>query len=254
MAIVGIPGSPVLSTVRDLLIKAFTFVHIVGAGESLTVDESSNGLAVLNGIIEQANIDKLLGYFKTEIIFPFVPNQLSYTIGPASTSPNVIAPRPVQLLSAFARRQDVDLPIFVGDKLDYDRIQQKQVAIAGWQQMVYYETTWPKGTLFFYMKPLDNMTEAHLTAMAEIAPFSSLDDSVSLPPVYTFWMIYKTGQRLCPEYGMKFTQEMKDILIETEASLKRNNMKPFPVAGTGLSNLAAPAAGHYNVYADNTRQ
>jgi len=253
MTVVGTQGNPVVPTVLDLIMRAFRFIHVLGSGESLTTDESSDAFTLLNSIIEQANIDKLLGYQRTEVVFAFTPNQSSYTIGPASTTPNVVAPRPVEILSAFSRRQNVDLPIFVGHKQDYDSIQQKSVGIAGWQQMVYYEPSWPKGTLTFYMVPIDSLTEAHLTVMAEIPPFTSLNNGVSLPPVYTFWMVYKLGEHLSPEYGIEFTQKMQSILEQSEAALKRNNMKPLPIAATGLSGLFNASGGKFNVYSDTTR-
>lgn len=241
-------------TVRDLINSAFKFIHVLGAGESLTSDETDEALPMLNGIIEQANIDKLLGYYKSEVVFPFVANQTVYTIGPASTTPHVTAPRPVEILSAFTRRGGVDLPTAISNKQDYDNVQVKGAGTNGWSQILYYEPTWPKGTLTFYMKPLDALTEAHITVMAEIAAFATLDDVVSMPPVYSTWLKYKLGQRLSPEYGMEFTDTMKELLIDVEASLKRNNIKAMPVAGTGLASLSASNNGKYNVYSDQTNR
>lgn len=239
-----------ISTVRDLINRSFRFIHVLGAGETLTADEASEALDVLNGIIEEANITKLLGYYKTEIVFPCVANQSVYTIGPASTTPHVTAPRPVEILSGFSRRSNVDIPMFIANKEDYDNVRVKNTAIAGWQQMAYYEPAWPKGSLTLYQVPLDNATSIYLTVKAEIPVFASLDSSVSLPPVYTFWMIYKLGERLSPEYGMQFTDKMDTILKNTESALKRNNIKPMPIAGTGLSGLSSNPSGKYNVYSD----
>ena len=254
MPVIGIPSGARIRTVRDLLTKACKFVHILGANEAMDDDEANDAFDVLNDILEQANIDKMLAYYKTEIVFPFQTNKATYTIGPTQYAPDVIAPRPVEILpGSFTRRQNVDLPLFVGEKQDYARIQQKNVGIAGWQHMVYYETAWPKGTLYFYMVPLDTLTEVHLTVMAEIPPFINLDQTVTLPPGYTFWLQCKTAERLSPEYGMPFTQKMQDILTDAEAAVKRNNLKPMPIATTGLSSLSKPSGGKYNVYADNSR-
>lgn len=238
-----------MGTVRDLVNRSFRFIHVLGANETLTTDESSDALVVLNELIEQVNIDKLLGYYKTEIVFPFVAGQIVYTVGPSSTTPNVTAPRPVEILSAFSRRDGNDLPIHVADKQDYDSMQFKTASVAGWAQMVYYEPTWPKGTLTFYMKPLDTLTEVHLTVAAEIPTYATLDDTVSLPPGYTAWLKHKLGERLCPEYGMEFTLKMQEILVDSEAAIKKNNIKPMPISGTGLVGLG-DAGGKYNIYSD----
>lgn len=249
MPIVGVPGSPIIPTVQDIINRAFRFIHVLGDGEVLTASESTDALIVLNGIIEQANIDKLLGYYRAEVIFSTIPNQSVYTIGPSVYAPDISAPRPVEILSGFSRRDGVDIPLFVAHKDDYDRIQVKNIGIAGWEQVVYYEPTWPKGTATFYMKPLDTMTEIHLSVMAEIPQFTSLNDAVSLPPTYTFWLVYKLGERLSPEYGAKFTTKMEKLLTETEGALKRNNIKPFPVATNETAGLSE-GTGKYNVYTD----
>lgn len=243
-----------ISTVLDLINRSFRFIHVLGADEPLTVGESTEALDVLNGIIEQANIDKLLGYCKTEISFNSVADKTVYSIGAASTSPDIIATRPVEILSAFSRRSGIDIPIFVADKEDYDSLQNKSIRVGGWVGELYYNPSWPKGVISLYMVPVDALTAIHITATTEIVAFTALSDAVSLPPTYTFWMIYKLGERLSPEYGMEFTQKMQDILRDTEAALKRNNIRPMPVAGTGLTGLSTGLNGKYNIYSDGKRQ
>ena len=240
-------------TVRDLLTKAFKTIHVLGAGESMTDEEASDAFDVLNGIIEQANIDKLMGSYQTDLLIPLVSTQSSYTIGPASSSPNVTATRPVEILSAFSRRGNVDLPVLVGAKQDYNNIQKKDVGIAGWEMLVYYEAQFPKGVLYVYPVPLDTLTSIYLTVTNAVAPFATLDDVVSMPPGYRVWLQYKTASRLSPEYGMPMGVENIAILLDAESALKRNNIKPMPVAGTGVASLAASGSGRYNVLTDSTR-
>lgn len=237
-------------TVRDLLTKAFKTARILGDGEPMSNSEATDALDVLNAILEQANIDKLLSYYKASILFPLVSNQISYTIGPTSTTPNVVAVRPVEIIDAFSRRGGVDMPVFVGTKEDYDRIQIKDTGIAGWEHMLYYEASWPKGTIYVYHKPLDGATTLHLTVMADITLFETLDDTVSMPPGYRNWLQYKTAEMLCPEYGRIFPEGAYNILMSAESALKRNNAKPLPVAQLGLDSLSSSGA-RYNIYSDS---
>jgi hypothetical protein len=237
-------------TVRDLLTRSFRFAKILGADEPMGSGDATDALVILNEVIEQANIDKLLAYYQTTVIFNTITNQLSYTIGPASTSPNITAVRPVEILSGFSRRDNQDYPIFVASKEDYNYISQKSIGIAGWEQSVYYEAAWPKGTLYLYPKPTDANTSVHLSVMADIPAFASLDDVVTLPPGYTAWMKAKTGERLSTDYGTQFTLRMEKILMEAESSIKKNNIKPMPVARTGLAGLSG--SGRYDVMSDMT--
>lgn len=240
-------------TVRDLLTKAFRTIHVLGVGESMTADDATDAFDMLNGLIEQTNIDKLMGNYQTDLIIPLVGGQLSYTIGPSSASPNVIATRPVEILSGFSRRGNIDLPIFMGTKLDYNKIPQKNVGISGWEMLAYYEAAYPVATLYLYPAPLDTLTSVYLTVMNALAPFSTLDDVVSFPPGYRMWLQYKTAMRLAPEYGMPFTTDMMSNFLDAESALKRNNIKPMPVAGTGLTSLAKPLSGQYNIYSDTSK-
>ncbi len=241
-------------TVRELLAKSFRTIHVLGAGDPMADDEAADAFDLLNGVIEQASIDKMLTYYQTDLIIPLVGNQVSYTIGPASTTPDVVAVRPVEVLAGFARRGSIDLPMFMGSKQDYNTISKKDITIAAWEMMAYYEPQFPKGILYLFPVPLDSLTTVYLTVSNQIAPFTSLDDVVSLPPGYRMWLQYKTAFRLAPEYGMSFTVDMVSNLLDAESAVRRNNIKPMPVAGTGLSSLTKQPSGAYNVYSDTTRR
>ena len=241
-------------TARDLILRAYRFVHITGSGESITNTEASDALEVLNEIIELTAIDKLLAFFKTEIVFPFVPNKYIYTIGPSSTTPDVVVSfRPVEILSGFTRRQNVDLPLYIGNKEDYDRIQVKNIVVAGWGQVVYYSAGYPQGTLYFYQVPGDNLTEVHLTVESQLAPFATLDTLVVLPPGYVQWLRYTLAMHMAPEFGMEFTPGMEKLQQRAEEALKNNNVHPMPVMENDVRAMASRGPGGYNVYSDTTR-
>lgn len=240
-------------TVRDLIAKAFVTARIFGVSEPIPTNEAADAFDLLNGILEQGNLDKLLSYYETEIVFSMIPNKLSYTIGPASSAPDVTAVRPVEILSAFSRRNNIDLPMRVShQKADYDQIRLKTLSIAGWEEFVYYQASFPAGVCYFYMQPKDGISEVHLTVKSDLTAFVSLDDTVSMPPGYRTWLQYKLASRLSPEHGLTFPEALQAILIETESALQRNNVKPLPIISSDLS--AISSGNHsYNVYADQTR-
>ena len=244
-------------TVRDLITKSFRFVHILGAGEAPNDDEANDGLEILNELIELTSIVKLLAFFRTEILVQMVPNKFNYTVGPASAvpTPDIIAPRPVQVLTAFSRRNQIDLPVYVASKRDYDNIQAKfTTPIAGWEQAVYYEASYPVGSFTFYQVPVDNLTTAHLIVSAQLTPYATLDEEVALPPGYFQWLRFTLGEYLAPEYGFAFTPAMTKLQVRAEGALKRNNSKPLDSMGTGLGTLGkAGNLGGYNIYSDTNR-
>lgn len=233
-------------TVRDLLTKAFRTARIRGIGETMSFDESTDALDLLTGLIEQANIDKLFALYETDVAFTMTAGTSIYTIGPTGV---VVAVRPVEILSAYSRRNNIDQPMRVTHaKEDYDRIVMKTLTIAGWESFLYYQASYPNGTLYFFMTPSDTLTQIHLNVKAAVASYTALGDTVDVPPGYRTWMQYKLAQRLAAEFSMPFSQENLSILMETETTLKANNMKPFPLCGTGIGGLGQSGNTGWNVY------
>ncbi|NJN35962.1 MAG: hypothetical protein HC794_01575 [Nitrospiraceae bacterium] len=141
----------------------------------------------------------------------------------------------------------------MGAKQDYDAIVRKDISTATWESLVYYEATFPKGTIYIYPVPADTLTTIYLTVMNDLAGFTTLDDVVSLPPGYRVWLQYKLGMRMAPEYGKTFTADMGANMLDVEGALRRNNIKPMPVAESGLSGLSSPRSGAYDIYSDRSR-
>lgn len=254
---IGLQTPSVLTpkTVRDLLIKAFRTARILGVGERLEHGEAVDAFELLNGLIDQANLDKLFAYTQTDVTVPIQANVSAYTIGPSTVSPPpmITATRPVEILAAFSRRNGVDFPLFVThQRSEYDAIRVKSVSINGWINVVYYEASYPAGTLYTYPLINDGLTTLYITVSSPVAPFETLDEEVDVPPLYATWLQYALAERLCPEYGMTWTDASAKILLDVTATLKGNNIKPFPVARPGLSGLAG-ASQSYDIYSDTVR-
>ena len=241
--------------VIDLIQKAYRIAHVLGIGEPLTLVRAADGFDSLNDIIEQAMLEKTFAPYQTELVVPLIGNQLAYTIGPSTVSPppHVVAVRPVEVLSAFARRDGHDLPVFVTHaKRDYDGVSNKSVLTAGWSTLVYYQASFPAGTLYVYPQPADASTTLYLTVLATIAPFSYLEEEVSVPPGYWQYLKYALAKRVCADHGMIFGPENEAIYERCEAALERNNIKPLPVAHTGLSAFSRQSSG-YDIRTDSAR-
>lgn len=223
-------------TVKMLIEGAFRTAHILGRDEPVGADEANEAGLKLNDIIEQATIKKPFSTFNAEIVVPLVAGQFRYLIGPALA--DVISPRPVEILSGFTRRESIDVPLSITHaKEDYDRISYKSLSVAGWHASVYYQATYPSGTLYVSPVPKDNLATIYLTVSADLAPYQALEDPVVLPPVYYSWMQYKLAERLAPDYGQVWSDDNKAILLDLEESLMSNNIKPMPMSITGIGAL-----------------
>lgn len=67
----------------DIISRAMKDIGALAAGEVPTADEAQDCLDVLNDMVDQWSNENLMVFYKTEIVFPCVQNQVQYTLGPS---------------------------------------------------------------------------------------------------------------------------------------------------------------------------
>jgi hypothetical protein len=72
-----------MATPYDIITRAMKDIGALAAGEIPTADEAQDGLDLLNDMIAQWSNENMMVFYRTEIIFPCVQNQIQYTIGPS---------------------------------------------------------------------------------------------------------------------------------------------------------------------------
>ena len=71
-----------MTTPLDLITRAMKDIGALAAGEVPTADEAQDGFDMMNDMLDQWSNENMMVFYKTEIIFPVVQNQIQYTIGP----------------------------------------------------------------------------------------------------------------------------------------------------------------------------
>ena len=71
-----------MTTPFDIVTRAMKDIGALAAGEVPTADEAQDGFDLLNDMLDQWSNENMMVFYKTEIIFPVVQNQIQYTIGP----------------------------------------------------------------------------------------------------------------------------------------------------------------------------
>lgn len=71
-----------MTTPYDIITRAMKDIGALAAGENPTADEAQDGLDMLNDMIAQWSNENMMVFYRTEIVFPCVQNQIQYTIGP----------------------------------------------------------------------------------------------------------------------------------------------------------------------------
>jgi len=66
----------------DIISRALKDIGALEAGESPTPEAAADAFDMLNDMIDQWSNEDMMVFYKTEIVFPIVPGQTQYTIGP----------------------------------------------------------------------------------------------------------------------------------------------------------------------------
>lgn len=242
--------------VKHLIVDAYKIARVLGRGETLSLVLCGDAFGPLNDLIERMMLKKTFSPYQEEIEVPLVGNQVSYRIGPSTVSPppDVEAARPTEVISAYARRNNRDVPVFVTHaKEDYDRISLKGQQSNSWSLMVYYQAAHPAGKIFAWPTPSDGSSTLFLTAMYALQTFNNLDEEVSLHPGYRMYFKYALAQLLAARTGLAFGDDNKEILAESKEALQTNNIKAMPVISSGIAGLGCAAGGGYDIYSDSGR-
>jgi hypothetical protein len=74
----------------DIISRALKDIGALEAGEVPTPEAAQDALEMLNDLIDQWSNENMMVYNVTEIVFPIIPGQFQYTIGPDPSTANYI--------------------------------------------------------------------------------------------------------------------------------------------------------------------
>ena len=74
----------------DIISRALKDIGALEAGETPTPEAAQDAFDMLNDLIDQWSNEDMMVYNTTEIIFPLIPGQVQYTIGPNPSTANFI--------------------------------------------------------------------------------------------------------------------------------------------------------------------
>ena len=236
-----------MTTALQLVTSSLRKLGAVAAGEAPDADEQSDALAALNQIIESWNIQGLALYRRENAAYTLVPSQQTYTIGSGSDFDGA---RPITLNCAFVTRGGIDYQLEPLTQAQWNEILQKSQE-SQLPEAVYYEPTFPDGTLRFWPVPLEALTVT-LAINMQLGAVADINDDLAFPPGYERALVYALAVDLAPEYpAVTLSQRVIDAADEALADVKRanntqNQAATFDIAlagGCGGS-LAAFIAGY----------
>lgn len=235
------------TTANDLIQLALKQIRVLGVGDILTDEDAQLSFEMLNLMLDSWSLDKLYIYHEALHSFNFVSGTGSYTIGPGADF--VLAERPLKLTSAYTQSGGIAHPMgILTDATQYDNITVKGVG-GGYPAYVWYEQTYPLGTLRFWPVPSGGV--CNLRFWEPLQQFATLTSPIELPAGYKHTVMFNLALELSGAFGMDPPPAVAAIAGSSKTRLKRFNSRSF-----GMTSEAAYVSrdrDRYNIVSDGYR-
>jgi hypothetical protein len=235
-----------MATALDLITSASRLINVAASGEQLSDSEATDGLTVLNDMIDSWNSDSLLIYTTRTDDFPFVLNKQAYTLG-AGGDFNI--PRPPRLTGVSCMQIDnptnpIEIPMsmYTVDQWQ-NQIPVKQT-YGSIPLICYDDGSFPLRLLSFWPIPNNQPNLCRIYSWQPL-PAQSLAAQVSFPPGYQQAFRYNLAVLLAAEFAATVSQVVATIAVESLARVRTINAPDLLL----YSDLAPNPSG-YNWSAD----
>jgi hypothetical protein len=213
------------TTASDIVQAALKEINVLAAGETMSAEDGSDGLAALNLLVDEWSAQRLQIYQLTRTTWTIVSGNSVYTVGTGGT---VDRARPVYIQEVrfqdTAPTPDLEYPLYELTDLDFANIPQKALTNTlptSW----HYNPTFPLGTLTFWPVPTSATLQGVMYAPTAVTEFAALTDALSLPPGYKRMMIKGLAMDLAGSYGREVSQSLREDALESLADVKRANAR-----------------------------
>ena len=219
-------------TAQNIINKSLRLLGVLASGETTTAEEAQDSLYSLNSIIDSFAANPQY-YFCTQAEgFSLLGGKNTYTIGddPAAFPPaDFVTPRPIRIVGAFVRVNNVDTPLALITDQYWTNISDKSKA--GLPTKLLYRPNVPYGQVLVYPTP-NSAASLFLRSERRIYAYASLFMTQPLPPGYQRLLELSLAMELAPEYGSQVKPEIVANLRADLDSLIRTNIQPLPVNKT----------------------
>lgn len=214
-----------MSTVKDLIRGSMRLIGAVATGEAISADEASDGLLVLNDMIDSWSNESLIVFNRVRESFALTPSQSSYTIGPGG---NFNTSRPQQYEGAAieipngTNTFEIPMEILNLDQWEMITVKNTQSSIP---RKMYAPGDFPLDTVNLWPVP-NSAYNLILYGWKPLTLFATINDTVSLPPGYSRALRFNLALEIAPEYGKQPDQAVITLAMDAKANIKRMNVTP----------------------------
>lgn len=207
-----------MATAIEIITRSLRLAKAIGTGEALTGPEATDGLVVLNTLLQAWSLERLLVYQVLRTTHVLTAGDGNYTVGSGG---NINIARPIHLEdTSYLTLNGIDYPLVLINEAGYQGLAYKiQQGVPEW---LWYDPKFPLAEINLYPVPNQGYT-LNLASWTPLQTFATLTDSLSLPPGYQRMIEYN----LAVEFGMEFQTDVPPLVLkiagDTKAVVKRIN-------------------------------
>ncbi len=214
-----------MATVADRITRALRLLNEIESGEDPTDDELADGLVALNGMLDSWRNDNLLAYAKQQETVTLATGDSGYSIGPSG---DLVTTRPVAILEAWIREDNIDYPVTLMNEADYAAIPDKTTR-SNWPDRLLFRPLMPNAVVLVYPVP-DAPRSLVLVTQVVVGQYAAVTDTVTLPPGWEAAIDFNLAIELAPEFQARVSDTVRRRATETLAGIKRANVQAQPRA------------------------
>ena len=208
-----------MTTPLDIIKLSMRDAQLIGVGETPQAEDINDAFRKLNWMMGEWAQQRWIVYHLVEKVVTSngTPN---YTVGPGGDIN--MSPRPASIQSAVLEQTPVTgIPVVYPLEVlqayeDYLRISAK--SLPGPSTVVFLDTAWPTGTIKVWPVSQAGIYYLRFLFLAPLSQFSSLNETINLPPMYESALNWNLALRLAPMTGE--AQVNSVVAAEAKSSLR----------------------------------
>jgi hypothetical protein len=209
---------------NDLLASSLRLLGVLASGETPSGAEATDGLMILNQMLDMWNAEHLNIFTVTIATYPLVAGQQTYTLGVGGNF-NAVRPAKIASMSSLTFNnpsQPLELPLDMLSDSEWQAIPVKAIQ-STYPTKVYDDGAYPLRSLNFWPIP-SAVCSVLVYGWTALTSFSDLVTDITFPPGYLMAIRYNLAAYLAPEFGRQLPPEVAVIAMQSKAVIQSMNI------------------------------